>query len=420
MTKPQLGASIAIVALGLAMTAVVLTRESPAAAAHEEHEHAAEHAVEKGPHGGRMLRSADGFALEVTIYEPGIPPQSRVYAYRGDGPIDPAAVELTLALHRFDRVDTLRYAPQDGYLQGDKVVEEPHSFDVHVKAASGGKSYTWEYASHEGRVEIPVASAASAGVVVEKAGPKKLAVRIPALGRIRLNEDTARHVSPRYAGVVRELKKQVGDYVSAGEVVAVVEGNESLQAFEVRSAGAGRVVVKRASTGETVQAGQGLYIIADLATVWVDFTIYREDADHVRAGQRVELRSAATADAVDGTLSYVAPVSDADSQSFAARAVVRNAGGKLRPGLFVQGEILVDEIDARVAVKEGAVQTFREWEVVFKQRDALYEIAIVELGVRDGGWVEVRSGLEPGQSYVAENSFVVKAEIGKAGATHDH
>lgn len=418
LSKGQLVSLVAISAAGALLTAVILL--APDSEAAPEHGAAADAPAEKGPNGGRLLRGDDGFALEVTIYEPDIPPQSRVYAYRNDKPVDPATVELSLELHRFDRVDTFSYKPQDGYLQGDKVVEEPHSFDVKVSAKSAGKNYTWQYDSYEGRVEIPEASAKSAGIVAVKAEPRKLSARIHALGRISLNHDTAAHLSPRFAGVVRETRKQVGDMVRAGETLAVVEGNESLQPFEVRSAGSGRVVEKRVSRGETVEAGQALYVVADLDTVWVDFTVYRADAERVRAGQKVEIRLADDEEPVAGTVSYVAPLLDAGSQSFSARAVVKNPVGKLRPGLFVEGDIVAGEVDAKVAVKEDALQSFRDWDVVFKQKGSIYEIGIVELGLHDGEWVEITSGLEPGDVYVTENSFVVKAEIGKSGATHDH
>jgi len=73
-----------------------------------------------------------------------------------------------------------------------------------------------------------------------------------------------------------------------------------------------------------------------------------------------------------------------------------------------------------VAVKASAIQQFRDWDVVFMKDGATYEIAILELGRRDGEWVEVVSGLKPGATYVTENSFVVKADVMKSGASHDH
>ena len=73
-----------------------------------------------------------------------------------------------------------------------------------------------------------------------------------------------------------------------------------------------------------------------------------------------------------------------------------------------------------VAVSVEAIQTFRDWSVVFVQYGELFEVRPLELGRNDGRWVEVLHGLLPGERYVARNSFILKADLGKEGATHDH
>ena len=80
----------------------------------------------------------------------------------------------------------------------------------------------------------------------------------------------------------------------------------------------------------------------------------------------------------------------------------------------------MEETDVPLAVKASAIQTFRDWEVVFMQDGSMFEIAILELGRRDGEWAEVLSGLKAGQKYAAEHSFIIKADILKSGASHDH
>ena len=82
--------------------------------------------------------------------------------------------------------------------------------------------------------------------------------------------------------------------------------------------------------------------------------------------------------------------------------------------------MIVDKVTASLAVKASAIQTFRDWKVVFIRVGDFFEVRPVELGRRDGEWVEVLSGLAAGQRYAAENSFVLKAELGKGGASHDH
>ena len=58
--------------------------------------------------------------------------------------------------------------------------------------------------------------------------------------------------------------------------------------------------------------------------------------------------------------------------------------------------------------------------MVFVRDGDLYEAQPVELGRRDANWAEVVAGLVPGQEYVAANSFILKADVGKSGASHDH
>ena len=103
-----------------------------------------------------------------------------------------------------------------------------------------------------------------------------------------------------------------------------------------------------------------------------------------------------------------------------ARVVLPNPNGEWRPGLYVTAQILVEEVEVPTAVKASALQSFRDWDVVFLNDGNRFEIAILELGRRDAEWVEVVSGLAAGQRYVADNSFIIKADILKSGASHDH
>jgi cobalt-zinc-cadmium efflux system membrane fusion protein len=86
----------------------------------------------------------------------------------------------------------------------------------------------------------------------------------------------------------------------------------------------------------------------------------------------------------------------------------------------VTGEILVEEAAVPVAVKRSALQTFRDWNVVFLNDGPVFQVAPVELGREDADFAEITDGVKPGDRYAAENSFVVKADVGKSGATHDH
>jgi cobalt-zinc-cadmium efflux system membrane fusion protein len=97
-----------------------------------------------------------------------------------------------------------------------------------------------------------------------------------------------------------------------------------------------------------------------------------------------------------------------------------NPQGALRPGQFVRGRVTVAEHQVPLAVKRPAVQRFRDLEVVFARYGDVYEVRMLEPGRRTRDWVEVLDGLQPGTEYVTENSYLIKADIEKAGASHDH
>ena len=421
MNKKQFTAVILVLLAGTGLTWFVLRNAKPASDISSEGGHGSAVAeAAKGPHGGRLLSEGD-FGTEVTIFESGVPPEFRVFFYEKNKLIDPAGVKLTIELHRFGgRVDKIGFAKREDYLLGDQEIVEPHSFDVKVIAEYKGKTSRWEYDSYEGRTTMTPEAVKNSGIVVESAGPAKIMTTIKVNGRVLPNEDHMTHVIPRYPGIVKKINKRLGDAVAKDEVVAVVESNESLQPYEVKSSIAGTVIKKDVTQGEFVKEGEAIYSVADLGTVWVDLNVNRKDFDKLKVGQTVTIFAGENKTNATGTVSYISPFGAEDTQTMLARVELPNPQGVWRPGLFVTGEIIVEETTVPLAVKASALQTFRDWQVVFMADGGMFEIAILELGRRDGEWAEVLSGLKPGQKYATGNSFIIKADILKSGASHDH
>ncbi|MEX0614860.1 MAG: HlyD family secretion protein, partial [Methylophaga sp.] len=128
---------------------------SPVIYAAGGHEHdAAETEVAEGPHHGRLLQ-ADDFALEITIYEQGVPPEMRVYAYQQDQLLDPQDINLTVTLNRLGgQQELIDFKPEQDYLLGDTEITEPHSYELEIAASFNGKDYHWHYQSFEGRATL--------------------------------------------------------------------------------------------------------------------------------------------------------------------------------------------------------------------------------------------------------------------------
>lgn len=408
------------------LLALILTLVLAACAPHDDHGHDGDHGhgapaageFERGPHNGRLLRDGD-FALEITIFEDGVPPQYRLYAYQGGEPIAPADVQAGIELHRLDgEVNRFEFAAAGDHLGSPDTVTEPHSFDVKVTARHGGRDYAWEFASYEGRTTIPAAVAKDAGVEVDAAGPATLREVVPLLGSVAFDGNRHASVRARFPGIVRSVPVQLGQAVRAGQVLATVEGNESMRTYAVVAPFDGIVLARHTNVGDV--AGDGvLFELADLSQVWVELRAIGSDADKLAAGQPVRLRSATGGATAEAAIAAILPVA-ASGQGVVARVVLPNEAGQWRPGMTVSADVTVATREVPLAVKESGLQPFRDFTVVYAQVGETYEVRMLELGQRDGEHAEVLGGLKPGTRYVSGNSFLIRADIEKSGASHDH
>lgn len=122
----------------------------------------------------------------------------------------------------------------------------------------------------------------------------------------------------------------------------------------------------------------------------------------------------------EAPIKMLLPTADANSQTVLAIVPLDNKKGLWRPGMTVKGNVLVDEKQVPLAVKTSALQKYRDFTVVFGKVGNTYEVRMLDLGMSDGEKVEVLNGLKPDTEYVTENSFLIKADIEKSGASHDH
>lgn len=273
---------------------------------------------------------------------------------------------------------------------------------------------------NEDAVELSDAKVAAAAIELLKAGPTTLHESLVLHGILQPNQEALVQVAPRFPGVVRQIDKRIGDKVEKGELLAKVESNQSLTVYELRAPIAGTVIERQVALGEFASEQKPAFIIADLSTLWVDFAVYRRDLRRVRVGDTVRIDAEDGDPVVEAKVSYLAPVGSADTQSALARAIIGNADGRLRPGLFVSGRLLLTAKLVGVAVKATALQTHENRTVVFVRSEQKFEVREVEIGLRDAEHVEVLFGITDGEVYAAKNSFVIKAELGKGEAKHEH
>jgi len=387
---------------------------SPEAAAHASPEE-----FERGPHRGRLLRDG-AFSLELQIFEDGVPPEYHVYLFRDDKALPPGAATVSVQLARLDgEVNRFAFAPNDDFLKGDGVVHEPHSFSVVVEAQHEGGASRWTFDSFEGRTTIPAAIAAAAGIGVETAGPAQIADTLTLMGRVVPNEERMRAVTARFPGPVRTVSRSVGDVVQVGDTLATVESNDSLQTYAVAAPIAGTIIERHTNPGEAA-GDEPLFVIADYGSLWVELTVFPRDLSRLRVGQPIRVQAVDGDGEARGSVARLTPVAGNGVGLYTARVVLDNRDQRWAPGQYVRGMVQIGSRQVPLAVKRSGLQAFRDFTVVFEQVGDTYEVRMLELGKEDDTWVEVTGGLKPGVKYVAENSYLIKADIEKSGASHDH
>lgn len=419
MKSHQLISALALALLLAACGGKSESTDSPATEAAGEHAQAEE--AKKGEHGGRLLEQ-DGYAIELAIAEDGTPPKYQAWLYQGDKQLPATAGTVEVRLKRLGNVaenHTLKLQA-DGSLMANSIVGEPHSFEVEVLAKVGGKALRWAYPSYEGRTEIQAKVATDAGIRVQPAGPGVIADEHEVQGLLTPVEGRIARVMARFPGPIRNLRANVGDRVRAGQVLATVESNLSLTNYTVTSPISGVVLARSASVGAVASEGMPLYEIADLSSLWVDLHIFGADAQHIRPGVPVTVTRMSDNVTAETVLERVLPGTATASQSTVARATIANLDGLWRPGSAVKARITVEQQPAALVVPLAALQNFRDWQAVFIRIGDTYEVRPVELGKRDGTRVEVLSGIKKGDQVVVEQSYLVKADIEKSGASHDH
>jgi cobalt-zinc-cadmium efflux system membrane fusion protein len=298
---------------------------------------------------------------------------------------------------------------------------EEHSDHEEAAPVEGGVGENHED-EPGGTIQLSKEEMAEFGITFEQVGPADIETVIELPGEVHPNQDRLAHLVPRFAGIVTEVYKRVGDSVKQGDVLALIESSETLSKYKLKSLIDGIVIARHITRGESVSPETEAFVVADLQTVWVDLSVYQTDLDQVRVGQKVIVMAGQGRSTAEATISYLAPVVDEQTRTAVARIVIPNPDGIWRPGMFVTGAVTVETAEAAVVVPRTAVQTLGGESVVFVLDPDGIEPREVTLGRSNRERVEVLNGLVAGDRFAVSGSFILKSELEKAGfeAGHGH
>ncbi|MBC2839343.1 efflux RND transporter periplasmic adaptor subunit [Robiginitalea sp. SC105] len=300
------------------------------------------------------------------------------------------------------------------------------------------KKIATQSAYFDGRIET--LSVNFEGEAVRK-GQRLATLYAPELVAAQQELLTASGMKETQPDLYRAVRKKLDLWKLSEAQIREIEASGKVQEyFPVFSDVSGTVSEIKVAAGDYVQKGAPLFRIADLGTVWAEFDAFENQLSILEEGQLVTIRAAAVGGKeYKAPIDFISPVLNATTRTAVVRAVIDNAGGALKPGMFVTAELEVaaDAAESGLVVPRSAVLWTGERSVVYVKPDPatpVFELREVQLGAAVPGGYRIQQGLQNGEEVVTNGAFTLDAAAqlqgkksmmnptsdGKQAQLHDH
>ncbi|ALM07453.1 RND transporter [Sediminicola sp. YIK13] len=203
--------------------------------------------------------------------------------------------------------------------------------------------------------------------------------------------------------------------LSEKQIAQIENSDKVTENFPVYANTSGTVSKIMVEEGDYIKQGAALFSIADLSSVWAVFDSYENQVGSLKNNQAMTI----VANSYPNTkfkakISFIDPILNSSKRTVEVRAVLQNKDGLLKPGMFVQGSIMLSAgtMKDRITIPESAILWTGERSVVYVKTDSeepVFEMREVTLGTNVNGSYEVLDGLENGTEIVANGTFTVDA-----------
>jgi cobalt-zinc-cadmium efflux system membrane fusion protein len=202
------------------------------------------------------------------------------------------------------------------------------------------------------------------------------------------------------------------------EEIAQLSNNntQDLRVYSMKAPLQGVIIDRAITPGEKIDSDREAYTIADLRTVWLELGIHPQDLPQVHVGQTVSVTTADSSWTVQAQIASINPIVDEVTKRAKALVVLNNDAGLWYPGTYASATLVIEEVHAAIAVPKEAVQTIDGTPCVFVEHAEGFEKRCVRLGKANSKMVEIVAGLDEGVPYAVTNTFLLKADLGKADA----
>jgi RND family efflux transporter MFP subunit len=174
----------------------------------------------------------------------------------------------------------------------------------------------------------------------------------------------------------------------------------------------GKIIEHRAVLGAMIDQSTELLTIMDPRLLWIDAEIFERDISKIRAGQTVRISVPAFPSQIfTGKISYISDVLNERTRTVTVRSEVENSDLKLKPGMFADIEILLNNKNRVLVLPSEAVLDDGNDHVVFLKVEGEYVPRVVELGVQENGFLEILQGVEEGDEVVTVGNYQLKSKL---------
>lgn len=199
--------------------------------------------------------------------------------------------------------------------------------------------------------------------------------------------------------------------VSPQDIQAAERDGAPRRALTFASPIDGIVVEKTIVKGQRVMAGDVLYRLANLSTVWLDGEVFEQDLPDVRIGQEVTAEFPALPGASrHGRISYIYPTLNTETRTAHIRVELANPGLQLKPGMYATIRFTSASRRALTVPRSSVLATGERNLVFVRDADGRFVARDIVIGKTSADRVEVLRGLQAGETVVASGTFLVDAE----------
>ncbi|PKG81589.1 RND transporter [Colwellia sp. 75C3] len=270
--------------------------------------------------------------------------------------------------------------------------------------------------SEEGHIAISAEMIKTVDITSLTATSGEIKQRLTLYGTSTTEPSAVSQVRARFPGIITLLSANVGDKVEKGQLIAEIESNNSLMRYSIHSAISGVITQRNANPGELANE-QVLLTIEDHQKLWLELQVFATQQSKIAIGQsvRISMENQVT----DSVISQILP-SRNDSPFSIARVALDNSQSKWSIGSLLVGSVVINKLAVPLIIDNSAIQVMEGKQVIFVKNEQGFEVRVISLGLSDGQFSQVLSGLKKNEIYAVKNSYLLKAELEKSSAEHHH